>query len=84
MNVNNEKELLQDMISKNISDLYYWDYLRKIGFHIHRTLYNNLVAMKRTKKMIQKIPLHEFLDHYNKHNTINNVSADCFFYFLPF
>lgn len=78
------KTYYKDMIRIGYYDLYYWDYMKEIGFHIHRTKNNELVAMKKTKRQIRETDFDTFLNYYNGNNSLGCVTPDEYFCFPPF
>lgn len=84
MTASNILEYYDNMISNGYYDLYYWDYMKEIGFHIHRSKNNVLVVMKKTKRQIRKTNFDTFLHYCNSYNTLKCVTPDEYFYFRPF
>lgn len=74
----------KDMIRIGYYDLYYWDYMKGIGFHIHRTKKNELVAMIKTFRSIRETNFKTFLYYYNIGDTLKSVTPDEYFCFPPF
>lgn len=78
------KTYYNDMISNGYYDLYYWDYIEEVGFHIHRTKNNELVVMKKTKHQIRVTDFKTFLYQYNRYDTLRCVTPDEYFRFPIF